>query len=138
MSKAELKSTVEKAIATLAEEPQAKSPPAPGKKADKAAEDRGEAFESLTCTECHRFHSKGALGTAPDLTGYGSRGWLIGIISDPAHKRFYGSRNERMPAYAKTPDKPEDNVLTARQVEMLSEWLARQWYEPEPEEGSAK
>ena len=71
----------------------------------------------------------------PDLTCYGSREWLIGIISDPANRRFYGSRNERMPAYAKTPERPEDNILTARQIEMLSEWLAGQWYEPGAQAG---
>ena len=39
------------------------------------------------CVQCHKFHAKGELGSAPDLTGYGSREWLIGMISNPAHER---------------------------------------------------
>ena len=35
-----------------------------------------------------------------------------------------------MPAYAKTPDAPDKNILTARQVELLAEWLRGQWFEP--------
>jgi ubiquinol-cytochrome c reductase cytochrome b subunit len=88
-------------------------------------------FEDFTCTDCHKFHDKGAAGNAPDLTGYGSRDWLIGIVSDPTHKRFYGANNDRMPAYAKDAAKPEDNVLTKQQVEMIADWLRGQWYEPE-------
>ena len=49
---------------------------------------------------CHHFHDAGDLGTAPDLTGYGSREWMIGMISDPEHERFYGEKNDRMPAFA--------------------------------------
>lgn len=137
MSKEELAETVEKMITALAEQARCtKGPDAAGKTAQPApAEKTVELFEALTCTECHRFHTKGTLGMGPDLTCYGSREWLIGIISDPANRRFYGSRNERMPAYAKTPERPEDNILTARQIEMLSEWLAGQWYEPGAQAG---
>jgi len=97
---------------------------------EKPSEEERLLLEDFTCTDCHRFHDKGQLGAAPDLTGYGSREWLIGIISDPAHKRFYGAKNDRMPAYAKTPQTPDKNILTGRQVEMLAEWLSCQWYEP--------
>jgi len=87
-------------------------------------------FEDFTCTSsgCHHFHGQGQLGTAPDLTGYGSREWLIGIIRDPAHKRFYGARNDRMPSYAPA-DRPDQHILSPRQVEMLADWLRGQWYE---------
>jgi ubiquinol-cytochrome c reductase cytochrome b subunit len=70
-------------------------------------------FEDFTCDNCHRFHGKGKLGNGPDLTGYGSREWLLGIISDPTQRRFYG----------------EKNLLTARQVEILADWLRGKWYE---------
>ncbi len=70
--------------------------------------------------------------TNPDLTGYGSREWLIAIISDPAHKRFYGTRNDRMPAYAKDPEKPDQNVLSATQIELLANWLRGAGSEPRP------
>ena len=96
---------------------------------DKVSEDVKLLFEDFTCTDCHRFHDKGKLGIGPDLTGYGSREWITGVISDPAQKRFYGKHNDRMPAYAKTPERPQDNILTARQVEMLADWLRGRWYE---------
>ena len=74
--------------------------------------------EAFTCTDCHQFHglNKGS-PTAPDLTGYGSKEWIVGIISDPGHPRFYGKGNDRMPAYAK------DKILTPRQIEILADWL---------------
>jgi ubiquinol-cytochrome c reductase cytochrome b subunit len=84
-------------------------------------------FEDFTCTDCHRFYHLGDLGDAPDLTDYGSRRWLIDIISDPSHERFYGSSNDRMPSYRKS---PEEATLSARQVEMLADWLRGVWYRP--------
>ncbi len=87
-------------------------------------------FEDFTCDNCHRFHGKGNLGKGPDLTGYGSREWLLGIISDPTQRRFYGAKNDRMPSFFKSPSEPEKNFLTARQVEILADWLRGAWYEP--------
>ncbi|MEN6496539.1 MAG: cytochrome b N-terminal domain-containing protein [Thermoguttaceae bacterium] len=97
------------------------------------AEDAAIHLEDFTCTECHKFHKLGKAGAAPDLTGYASREWLIGIISDPAHARFYGKSNDRMPSYLKSPDDPAKNVLTAKQVEILADWLRGTWYEPKVE-----
>jgi len=93
------------------------------KSGDEPSAEAVQSIDDFTCADCHRFHDKGKLGAAPDLTGYGSREWLIGIISDPAHKRFYGAKNDRMPAYSKAPDAPGKDILTARQVELLAEWL---------------
>ncbi|OHB73078.1 MAG: hypothetical protein A2V70_19375 [Planctomycetes bacterium RBG_13_63_9] len=81
------------------------------------------------CVDCHKFRDKGSLGVGPQLTGYGSREWTIAIISDPAQKRFYGERNDRMPAYAQSPDDPSKNVLTDKQIELLTDWLRGQWAE---------
>jgi ubiquinol-cytochrome c reductase cytochrome b subunit len=86
-------------------------------------------FEDFTCDNCHRFHEKGKLGNGPDLTGYGSREWLLGIIGDPAQPRFYGAKNDRMPSFFKSRGEPEKNILTARQVEILADWLRGKWYE---------
>lgn len=94
------------------------------------SKDDALALEDFTCTDCHRFHKAGSLGSAPDLTGYGSREWLIGIISDPAHKRFYGENNDRMPSYVKSPTEPDKNILTIEQAELITDWLQGKWYEP--------
>ena len=55
--------------------------------------------------------------SAPDLTGYGSHDWMMGILNDPSHERFYGKKNDRMPAFGK------DEKLTHRQMERIVDWL---------------
>lgn len=87
---------------------------------------------ALNCTECHRFRDKGELGSAPDLTGYGSRDWLVGIISNPQHERFYpDDRNDRMPAFAESADQPQTNLLGPREVQLLADWLREPVAEPQ-------
>jgi len=82
------------------------------------------------CLDCHKFHDDG--GGSPDLTGYGSREWLVGIIGDPAHKRFYGKRNDRMPSYAGTgPDAEKNRLLSDREIGLIADWLRGEWYEAE-------
>ncbi len=81
------------------------------------------------CAECHRFHDpEVSLGAAPDLTGYGSRQWLTDFIGNPAHQRFYGDTNDRMPGFAKDKD-PHKNRLTAQEIQFLVEWLRGEWDE---------
>ena len=92
------------------------------------AEGRKLLVDYFSCTDCHKFHDKGALGDAPLLTGYGSPEWIEGLISNPAATSFYGKLNDRMPAYAPSADKPSQNTLTARQIKLLGDWLRGQWY----------
>ncbi|MBI2947520.1 MAG: cytochrome b N-terminal domain-containing protein [Verrucomicrobia bacterium] len=87
------------------------------------------ASEEMRCTECHRFHDQGEDPTGPELTGYGSRDWLIEFISDPGHERFYGKRNDRMPAFGK-------DRLDAHAIGLLADWLRNDWYEA-PASGTA-
>ncbi|MGZ8920824.1 MAG: c-type cytochrome, partial [Limisphaerales bacterium] len=75
------------------------------------------ASDEMRCTECHQFRKRDEDATAPDLTGYGSTEWLTAIIKDPAHERFYGKRNDRMPAFG------EDNRLDDKSIAMLVTWL---------------
>ena len=70
----------------------------------------------VNCTDCHLFRDEGG-GKGPDLTGWASREWTIAFIKNPAHKRFYGRRNDRMPAYE------ERQQLTDKQIEMITDWL---------------
>ncbi len=58
-----------------------------------------------------------ATGKGADLTGWGSREWTIGIIHNPADKKFYGKRNDRMQPFG------EKGELNRRQIEMLTVWL---------------
>jgi ubiquinol-cytochrome c reductase cytochrome b subunit len=73
--------------------------------------------EAMRCTECHQFQKKDEDATAPDLTGWGSTEWMTAIIKNPKHERFYGKRNDRMPAFG------EEGILDERQIGMLVEWL---------------
>ena len=91
--------------------------------------------DDFGCTDCHKFHDKGALGDAPNLTGYGSREWTAGIIRNPADKRFYGDGNDRMPVYAASDTDPTENALSPRQIQILTDWLRGQWYVEEQEAG---
>jgi ubiquinol-cytochrome c reductase cytochrome b subunit len=78
----------------------------------------------LRCTECHQFRTPDEDATAPDLTGYGSREWLTAFVADPTHERFYGSRNDRMPAFG------ANEVLNAHAIGLIVDWLRGDWYEP--------
>ena len=82
------------------------------------------------CGACHRFGDNGTeLGTACDLTGWGSRAWLVGIITDPAHERFYGDSNDRMPSFGKAVEGGMP-LLTQEQIGLLADWLRGEWYRP--------
>jgi ubiquinol-cytochrome c reductase cytochrome b subunit len=86
------------------------------------------------CIDCHKFQDQGGLGSAPDLTGYRNREWVIGMISNPDHERFYahlGEEDQQMPAFAKDPNQPDANILTSMEVGLLADWLREDWYEPE-------
>ena len=89
--------------------------------ADKADIEAGrELFfeDGFSCVDCHGLGDWNSDDySAPDLTGYGSRKWLLDIMDDPAHERFYGSKNDRMPAFGK------DEKLTRKQMEQIAGWL---------------
>jgi len=74
--------------------------------------------EGFDCTACHTLNRAGS-ASGPDLTGYGSREWLRGMIDNPAHPRFYGKKNDKMPAFGR------DALLTPRQIESLIDFIRR-------------
>lgn len=82
------------------------------------------------CAGCHKFHAAGELGSAPDLTGYGSQEWLTGMIGNPAQERFYHENNDRMPAFAEHPDDHTRNILSPRDIGLIVDWLRGEWYDP--------
>jgi ubiquinol-cytochrome c reductase cytochrome b subunit len=82
------------------------------------------------CGGCHRFGDNATdLGTACDLTGWGSRAWVIGIITDPSHERFYGESNDRMPSFGSLPGGGTPR-LTDEQIGLIADWLRGDWYRP--------
>jgi ubiquinol-cytochrome c reductase cytochrome b subunit len=84
----------------------------------------------FACIDCHKFRDKGDIGEAPDLTGYASRDWLTTFLSNPADKRFYGDKNDGMPAFAVHPSDPKANRLSPQELALLVSWLRGEWYEP--------
>ncbi len=84
------------------------------------------AGDSMRCSECHQFHKPDEDASAPDLTGFGSRDWLMNFIANPAHARFYGKRNDRMPAFG------ADKVLDDHAIGLVADWLRGDWYDPSP------
>lgn len=83
------------------------------------------ASEDMRCTECHQYHQQNEDPSAPDLTNYGSRDWLIEFLSNPAHPRFYGTRNDRMPSFGK------EGRLNPQEVALVADWLRGEWQEAE-------
>jgi len=72
--------------------------------------------DGRACIECHDIDSEEE-GYAPDLTGYGSREWLIAFIENPEDSRFYGKKNDRMPCYGR------DSKLKSEEIEIVVDWL---------------
>jgi len=88
-----------------------------------------QIIASQECARCHRFYDAGPVGQAPDLTGYGSREWLIGIIASPQHVHFYSLRNDRMPQFVEDAARPEKNRFSPTQVSVLADFLRGDWPE---------
>lgn len=93
--------------------------------------------DDFACIDCHKFES-GKFAriadddyemTAPDLSGYMSREWLLAFIRNPAATQFYGERNDRMPAFAPH-DNADLNQLDDKSLELIVDWLRGDWYEP--------
>jgi ubiquinol-cytochrome c reductase cytochrome b subunit len=104
----------------------------PDPAATAAQVERGRALIAAgdRCGACHEFRGNGTgFGAAPDLTGWAGRDWLVGIIADPTHERFYGDSNDRMPAFEKS--------MPREQIEILADWLRGQWYREAGARGAA-
>ncbi len=119
------KQDLAKMIAALSAEAQLKDQLAADQR-DAALIEEGRALISngSRCLDCHQFRKKDEDATAPDLTGYGSRRWLISFISNAAHPNFYGEHNDRMPSFG------SEQILTAQAIGLIADWLRGTWYEP--------
>ena len=123
-----------KVIAAVSAEAELKSQLAADKR-DATLIEEGRALiqNEVKCVDCHQFRKKDEDATAPTLTGYGSRPWLIAFLSNPAHPDFYGQRNDRMPRFG------SDQILTEQELGLLADWLRGDWYEPPgPTESQAR
>src|SRR5205085_12147805 len=81
----------------------------------------GEAFESSSCVDCHKFRDEGDLDSAPDLTGWASKDWLVRFITDPTHEAFYRETNDRMPSFGMSSGGPtKQPLLSAAEIELIA------------------
>jgi ubiquinol-cytochrome c reductase cytochrome b subunit len=78
---------------------------------------RTHVATTFGCTDCHAFRKADEDATAPTLTGWGSRAWMVRLISDPTHADFYGPRNDRMPSYLK------EGRLTEGEIGLIVDWI---------------
>jgi ubiquinol-cytochrome c reductase cytochrome b subunit len=121
----EQQAQLRKVIAALSAEAQLKGQLAADQRDEAVIAQGRELLQNeMRCTDCHQFHIPDENATAPDLTNYGSRKWLINFINNPAHQDFYGDNNDRMPLFGK------DQILDARQIGLIADWLRGSWYEP--------
>ncbi len=79
--------------------------------------------DGLNCVRCHRFHGEGK-ARGPELSGYGSFAWQMAMVHDPEEERFYGDRNDRMPAFGRR------GILDRESRALIIRWLRGEWYEP--------
>jgi len=118
---------VEAVVAALQAEARIEGAGAPAA-ADAIARGRELVAAGDRCGSCHTFHDNGvAAGSAPDLTGWASREWLVGIIADPTHERFYGADNDRMPSFGNA-EEGAAPLLSRLQIGLIADWLRGEWY----------
>ena len=118
---------VEAVIVALAAEAKL---PTGGASADLVAKGRRLMADTDRCGSCHAYaDNETELGYAPDLNGWGSREWLVGIITDPTHQRFYPEDNDRMPSFGVGSDGGPP-TLTEDQIGLIADWLRGSWYRP--------
>ena len=119
---------IENAVIALSAEAKLESQAA-ADKADAARIAAGQALikDEARCAQCHKFHDAGTEGSAPDLTGYGSKEWLAAFIGNPADPRFYGENNDRMPAFATG---PPGTTLTPEAIDEIVDYLRGDWNQP--------
>lgn len=77
--------------------------------------------EVVNCLDCHTVSGQGER-EGPDLTGWGSRDWILRMLENPAHPMLYGESNDGMPAFG------EEDILTDREMGLIVDWLRQDWY----------
>jgi ubiquinol-cytochrome c reductase cytochrome b subunit len=78
---------------------------------------RRHVATTFGCTDCHAFRKPDEEATAPTLTGWASRDWMVRLVGDPTHADFYGARNDRMPSYLK------EGRLSERDIGLIVDWI---------------
>jgi mono/diheme cytochrome c family protein len=81
-------------------------------------------IDDIGCVDCHAFGEPDPDADGPDLTGYGSRQWIVDIVKNPEHKKFYPDNNDRMPAFG------VKKILTDAEIGLIADWLRGDYPKP--------
>jgi len=81
-------------------------------------------LDDISCIDCHAFGEPDPDADGPDLTGYGSRQWIIDFVKNPEHEKFYPDNNDRMPAFG------VKKILTDDEIGLIADWLRDDYFEP--------
>jgi hypothetical protein len=89
-------------------------------------------FGNRGCLDCHNYGEEGG-AMAPQLKGWGSTDWLIGMIRNPNDSTFYGHLGDKqvMPAFGKVEGNPQAKNLKPEVIRQIALWLRGEWYEKE-------
>jgi quinol-cytochrome oxidoreductase complex cytochrome b subunit/mono/diheme cytochrome c family protein len=80
--------------------------------------------DDIGCIDCHAFGEPDPDADGPDLTGYGSRQWIVDFVKNPEHEKFYPDNNDRMPAFG------VKKILTDKEISLIADWLRGDYFEP--------
>ena len=83
----------------------------------------------IGCIDCHAFGAPDPDADGPDLTGYGSRQWIIDFVKNPEHEKFYPDTNDRMPKFG------VKKILTDDEIGLIADWLRGDYWPLNPASG---
>ena len=88
-------------------------------------------IDDIACIDCHAFQEPDPDVDGPDLTGYGSRQWIIDFVKNPEHEKFYPENNDRMPAFG------EKGILTDDEIGLIADWIREDYFiDPKAEDAA--
>ena len=90
--------------------------------AEKIQQGVDHLIDDISCIDCHAFQEPDSDVEGPDLTGYGSREWIIDFVKNPEHEKFYPESNDRMPSFGKK------NILTEKEIGLIADWIRNDYY----------
>jgi ubiquinol-cytochrome c reductase cytochrome b subunit len=96
---------------------------------------RGAELFQANCATCHAlgdFKPQTGEASAPDLTNYGRREWVLGLLDDPDADHYFGKTpfSGNMPSMVKPPKNPEAaamfTAMKPEEREAVADFLATQ------------
>lgn len=94
---------------------------------------RGQMLFTQNCATCHRLGDLAPADgkvTAPDLTGFGTKAWVLGLLDNPDGDRWFGQTafKGQMPSMVRPPADPDAakafKPMSAEDQEAVSSFLA--------------